>query len=251
MRDVKPLLITLVHVLRAPSWAAISARCEAGAGRLLSRCDACCRSSAALAAAETPANAGTHDGSPPAPLRRRTAQGDGHPRDEVWSWRSDRTAGHNPWWRAELCSSGCLWGVRHLLRLRQLLSLPPARLEPGPSGRLAQGRLQRLLRRLHPRADPSVPTAPTACPNGAQAAAGLATHCSGSSAELGAALPTVRPRQHLPTVQPRQHLPAVRPRSVCAPSTTPIPLCPPIQAVSGERAPHVRREPRAARALRG
>jgi len=55
MRLVKPLLITLVHVLRAPSWAAISAPCEAGAGRLQSRCDACCRSSAALAAAETPA----------------------------------------------------------------------------------------------------------------------------------------------------------------------------------------------------
>ena len=164
-------------------------------------------------------DARTHDGSPPAPLRRRTAQGDGHPRDEVWSCRSDRTAGHNPWWRAELCSGGCLWGIRHLLWLCQLLSLSPARLEPRPSGRLAQGRVQRLLRRLHPRADPSVSTAPTACPNGVQVAAGLATHGLGSCAELGAALPTA---------QPRQHLPAVRPRSVCAPSTTPIPLCPPI-----------------------
>ena len=67
--------------------------------------------------------------------------------------------------------------------------------------------------------------------------------------------PTARARaQSLGPLCPqrsRQHLPAVRPRSVCAPSTTPIPLCPPIQAVSGERAPHVRREPRAARALRG
>ena len=59
-------------------------------------------------------------------------------------------------------------------------------------------------------------------------------HCGllGSCAELGAALAQSRSLSG-------------------APSTTPISLCPAIQAVSGERARHVRREPRASRALRG
>ena len=117
----------------------------------------------------------SHGWYPPAPLRRRATPSHGHPRTEVWRRRSDRTAGHKPWWRDQLCSGGDVCRVRHVLRLRQLLGLPRARLEPGAGGPLAQGPLQRLLRRLRARAHPSVPAALTACAQTAScAAAGLA-----------------------------------------------------------------------------